>query len=305
MKFKATLIGLGILLVGCSNAGGEDKVLAQVNDETLTLKEFNQQLSELPPQYQRMLKTKGAYEEIVDQWINTRLLVEEAKQMGLDKREDIEKKLADIKNQILAEEVIKERILNEVKIDETEVEKYYADHKEDFNPQVEVRARHILIKVNEDADTPTITKAEKKAEEILGKVKAPGADFAELAGKYSEDPMAEKGGDLGFFSEGQMVKPFEQAAFALEEGEISDLVRTQFGFHIIKLEEKRGASPKELEEIKEEVKNAATQAKQKETFDQLVENLKQKAKVVRNIHLLKTAEPTEPEEKSEEKDREE
>ncbi|MDI6794599.1 MAG: peptidylprolyl isomerase [bacterium] len=305
MKFKATLIGLGILLVGCSNAGGEDKTLAQVNDEVLTLEEFNQQLSELPPQYRSMLNAEGAYEEIVDQWINTRLLVEEAKQMGLDKREDIKKKLADIKNQILAEEVIKERILNEVKIDETEVEKYYADHKEDFNPQVEVRARHILIKVDKEADTSTITKAKEKAEEILGKVKTPGADFAELAGKYSEDPMAEKGGDLGFFSEGQMVKPFEQAAFALEEGEISDLVRTQFGFHIIKLEERRGASHIELEEIKEKVKKVATQAKQKETFDQLLEKLKQKTKVVRNIHILKTPEPTETEESKEEKKRRE
>ncbi|MEW5768155.1 MAG: peptidylprolyl isomerase [bacterium] len=296
MKFKVALLGLGMLIIGCNKAGGEDKILSQVNDEVLTLEEFNQRISELPPQYQSILETKGGYEELVDQWINTKLLVEEAERMGIDKREDIHKKLAEIRDQILADEVIKAQILNEVAIDETEVEKYYKEHKEDFNPQVEVRARHILIRVDENADTPTIDKAKKRAEEILPEAKAKGADFAELAKKYSEDPMAEKGGDLGFFSKGQMVEEFEQAAFALEEGEISDLVRTRFGFHIIKLEERRGASPKELEEINQEVKEAALQAKRKQTFDQLIEKLKQKTRVVRNIHLLKAPEPTEPKE---------
>ncbi|MEW6620338.1 MAG: peptidylprolyl isomerase [bacterium] len=134
-------------------------------------------------------------------------------------------------------------------ITDTEIEDYYRRHLTDYQQPEQVRARHILIK-------PENNKKEAKAkiEDILKEIKA-GGSFEELAMKYSACPSKNQGGDLNFFSRGQMVKPFEDAAFNLKLGEISDIVETQFGFHIIKLEDKRQARTIPLSEASEGIKN--------------------------------------------------
>jgi peptidyl-prolyl cis-trans isomerase D len=135
---------------------------------------------------------------------------------------------------------VPQRIKEEVTtLTEEEIRQYYEDHESDFNKGKEVRARHILFRLDQYADEETEAAVKKNAEEILQKLKE-GADFAEIAKEHSEDTTSGKeGGDLGFFSKGMMIPEFEEAAFALSEGEISDLVRTQFGYHIIKVEETR------------------------------------------------------------------
>jgi peptidyl-prolyl cis-trans isomerase D len=137
---------------------------------------------------------------------------------------------------------------------DSEISDFYELHKEDhFTQPREVRARHILIKLPQDADAAAKAAARKKIDDVAAKLKA-GADFAELATKYSEDEgSAKKGGDLGFFGEGRMVKPFEEAAFALAPGKVSDVVETPFGFHIIKVEEVHEERTKPLEEVKDEI----------------------------------------------------
>ncbi len=132
-----------------------------------------------------------------------------------------------------------QQIKAEVSPSEEEVLQYYEEHKSEFDKGKEVRARHILFRAAQDADEETVASVKTKAEEILKHVKE-GADFGEMAKEHSDDPgSGANGGDLGFFTQGKMVPEFEQTAFALSAGEISDLVRSQFGFHIIKVEEIR------------------------------------------------------------------
>jgi peptidyl-prolyl cis-trans isomerase D len=139
-----------------------------------------------------------------------------------------------------------------------EIQEYYDGNIAQFQKPEEVHARHILFTVKPDASDADKAATRKKAEEVLAKAKS-GGDFAALAQEFSQDSTAASGGDLGTFGRGVMTPPFETAAFGLEPGQVSDIVETQFGFHIIKLEEKQAARTAPLEEVKativEELKN--------------------------------------------------
>ncbi len=140
---------------------------------------------------------------------------------------------------------------SQVEINDDEIANYYQENIEEFKHPEEIRAGHILIKLGSDADEEA--EAKKKAEEILESLKE-GEDFATLAKKYSDDPGSkEKGGDLGFFPRGRMVPAFEEAAFSLKVGELSQLVKTPFGYHIIKLEERKEAYTTSLEEVRSQI----------------------------------------------------
>ena len=142
--------------------------------------------------------------------------------------------------------------LDEVQPTDMEIEDFYRLHQEDYKEAEKVHARHILFRIPPKAKTSDIQAIERRAEMVL-ELARKGDDFAELARKYSEDSTASKGGDLGYFTREDMVKAFSDVAFSLEKGEISDLVRTRFGFHIIKVEDIKEESIKPLAEIKETV----------------------------------------------------
>jgi peptidyl-prolyl cis-trans isomerase D len=139
------------------------------------------------------------------------------------------------------------------KISEQRLKDYYEDHINSFKEKKQVRARHILFRLAENASKEEEAKVRAKALQVL-KMAKEGENFAQLAKKYSEDPGTKKeGGDLGYFSSGQMVKPFEDAAFKLKKGEISGLVRTPFGYHIIKVEDIKEARTKSFEEVRNQI----------------------------------------------------
>jgi peptidyl-prolyl cis-trans isomerase D len=142
--------------------------------------------------------------------------------------------------------------IDEVQPTDTEIKDYYLLHQEDYKEPEKVRARHILFRIPPKAKTSDIQAIQKRAEMVL-ELAHKGEDFAELARKYSEDSTASKGGDLGYFTREDMVKPFSDSAFSLEKGEISDLVRSRFGLHIIKVEDIKEESIKPLAEVKESV----------------------------------------------------
>ena len=146
---------------------------------------------------------------------------------------------------------------SEVKITNKQVRDYYEENREIFRQEKEVRARHILFKLDQNASEEEEKKVREKASMVLEKARK-GEDFPNLAKKYSEGPTAQKGGDLGFFSEGQMIKPFEEAAFKMKKGEISELVRTRFGYHIIKVEDVKEERQRTLDEVREEIRKALT-----------------------------------------------
>jgi peptidyl-prolyl cis-trans isomerase D len=141
----------------------------------------------------------------------------------------------------------------DVKIGDKEIEEYYEYNKISFKEPKKVKARHILFKVGEKATEEEEKKVRDRAKSVLEMAKQ-GKDFAELALNYSEDMTKARGGDLGYFGPGTMTKPFEDAAFALDVGQISDLVRSSFGYHIIKVEDKKEERTKPLEEVKEEIR---------------------------------------------------
>ncbi len=152
-------------------------------------------------------------------------------------------------------EISRGDIAKDVEVTEEQIEKYYHDNLAKYTQPERRKASHILFTVATDADADEATKArvKKEAQEVLDKIKN-GADFAEMAKQYSKDPgSADKGGDLGFFGTGEMVPAFEKAAFALKPGEVSELVESSFGFHIIKLSEVQGGESKPLEEVKDQI----------------------------------------------------
>lgn len=137
-------------------------------------------------------------------------------------------------------------------VTEKEIQSFYEYNNEAYSQPRQVKARHILFKLGEEALKEVEDKVREVAKEVLAKARQ-GGEFANLAKEYSEGPTKSKGGDLGYFKKGQMMPPFEEAAFKLKKGEISDLVRTQFGYHIIKVEDIKEAATKSLEEVRDEI----------------------------------------------------
>jgi peptidyl-prolyl cis-trans isomerase D len=154
-----------------------------------------------------------------------------------------------------------DEFLSQVKVSEEEARQYYGDNEEKYHQAPEVKARHILFSVQENAPEAEVSKVKAEAEKVLAEAKK-GADFAALAVKHSKDEStAKNGGELGFFGRERMVQPFSDAAFSLKPGEISDLVRTPFGFHIIKVEDLRPESTKSFEQARTEVEEALKREK--------------------------------------------
>jgi parvulin-like peptidyl-prolyl isomerase len=159
---------------------------------------------------------------------------------------------------------------SKVNITDDELKEYFKENEESFFEAEKVHARHILVETEEEAL------------DIIRQLKEGIVDFAELAKEKSTGPSAENGGDLGFFTKGQMVKEFEDVAFALQPGEISDAVKTQFGFHIIKCEEKKDEHQSSFEESKEQINNFLRYQKENDAITKLISDLKENADVVIN-----------------------
>jgi len=159
---------------------------------------------------------------------------------------------------------------SKVNITDDELKEYFKENEESFFEAEKVHARHILVETEEEAL------------DIIRQLKEGIVDFAELAKEKSTGPSAENGGDLGFFTKGQMVKEFEDVAFALQPGEISDAVKTQFGFHIIKCEEKKDEHQSSFEESKEQINNFLRYQKENDAITKLISDLKENADVTIN-----------------------
>ena len=151
--------------------------------------------------------------------------------------------------------VDRDQLRSKVTVTPQEIESYYNSNIQQFQAPEQVRASHILLKT----DGKNEADVRKQAEDVLKQAKAPGADFAALAKKYSEDDGSKaNGGDLDYFSKGRMVPEFEQAAFSMQPGQISDLVKSQFGFHIIKVVDKKAAATRTLDEVRTQIQDTLT-----------------------------------------------
>jgi len=179
----------------------------------------------------------------------------------------------------LSRVLIKDQIVPTIQVTDEEVRAFYNENPQLFDAEAQVRARHIIFNATLAADAKTVAEARAKAEAARKRALA-GEDFAELARELSEGPSAPDGGDLGFFTKGQTAPAFSAAAFALEPGGISPVVRTPFGLHVIKVEEKRPARHLPLDEVFDHVRNLLVQKKTGQSVAKLVESLADKATVV-------------------------
>ena len=179
-------------------------------------------------------------------------------------------------------ELIDQKVADKIVIKDEETKAYYDGNSQLFQQPEQVKASHILIKVEPTADEAAKIEARKKITEVQQKLKN-GGDFAALAKEYSQGPSSAKGGDLGYFRRGQMVGPFEDAAFSMKTNEVSDLVETRFGYHIIKVYAKKPEQTLAYADVKDKIAQRLKQEKIEKDATLYVENLKKGAKVEKSL----------------------
>jgi peptidyl-prolyl cis-trans isomerase C len=274
VKLMITALGL-TALVACQNKttssdSTADKkqatVLATVNGSTITSADFDREVKALPEYIRGMADTPQGKKELIDTLVMRELILQQAAKEGLDKGKEIDEKLAELKKRIVVDSYLKKKVETDAKISDEELKKFYDQNLDKFKSGEQVKASHILVK------------SEQEAKDILAQLKG-GASFEELAKAKSADTSASKGGDLGWFGKGNMVPAFEKAAFALKEGQLSGIIKSEFGFHIIKLTGKRAAGTRSFDEVKEQITAALMPSKQQQIFMQLKEDLKKGAKI--------------------------
>ena len=185
---------------------------------------------------------------------------------------------ADIKRDMVIQQLLDKEVNQKVQISDEESKAFYDTNPQRFQQPERVKASHILIKVDEGATEEKKAEARKKIKEVQQKVQN-GEDFAELAKTYSEGPSAPKGGDLDFFGRGQMVKPFEDAAFSLKPNETSDIVETKFGYHLIKVVDKQPAKKVAYADVKERIDKHLKDQKLRTERQLYFDKLKKDAKI--------------------------
>ena len=286
-------------------------VLARVNGETIGKAEFDRAVASIearaggpmpPDQRDQILRT------ILDQIVGYKLLVQESHSRKVDATDaEVEARVQEIQKQFPNEDAFKQMLtarnttIDQLRTDvrqdiavqkmiDAEVEPkaavkpeqladYYAKNPDQFKQPERVHASHILIGVPRGADAAAKAEARAKAEQILKDVKT-GKDFATLAKENSQDPgSAPNGGDLGFFQPGQMVGPFNDAAFSLAAGAVSDIVETEFGFHIIKVAEKQPGGTIAFDDVKPRLEQFLLQRNRQEQTEAFVKDLRSKGKI--------------------------
>jgi parvulin-like peptidyl-prolyl isomerase len=173
-------------------------------------------------------------------------------------------------------------------VNDPEVKEYFEKNKARYEVKEQVRASHILFKVGKKDDKAKDAEAKKKADDIYKQAKAKGADFAALAKKHSQGPTAPRGGDLSYFTRGRMVPAFEKVAFAMKVGDVAKPVRTQFGWHIIKVTDKKEGRQRPFEEVKESISKLLRNKKSRQAKAELLKGLREGAKIESFLPKAKT-----------------
>ncbi len=244
-------------------------VLAKVNGREITQEDMYAFLNGLDPQVAAQFQSPEGIRRMLDELVNQEVLYLYAIENDFDKEEVFKSELEKVKANVLKQYTIT-KILSDISATEEEVTNYYNEHKESFQKPESVRASHILVKESE------------KANEILNEINA-GLSFEEAASKYSICPSKEAGGDLGEFTKGKMVPEFEEAAFNIEKGKISDPVKTQFGYHLIKVQYKKEADISTLEEVRNKIMQQIIGLKQQERYLNKTEELRNKYEIEINF----------------------
>lgn len=231
------------------------KVLAKVKNYEITEEMLNETIDALRAQQNINLTTEEQKQDLLDELVARQLVVEDALESGLTETEEFQKLYREFVFQHSIGQMFKT-----INVEDADCEAYYNENQDQFKEET-VRAAHILV--DEEA----------KAQDLLNQINE-GADFHQLASEHSSCPSGARGGDLGDFGRGQMVPEFEQAAYALNIGEISGVVKSQFGYHLIKLLDKKETVP--FTDVLPQIKQYLTTKKQNEMYTAFTQGLKSK-----------------------------
>ncbi|MBI3397738.1 MAG: peptidylprolyl isomerase [Deltaproteobacteria bacterium] len=231
----------------------EELMLEEANRVALTVseKEFSKEMEEIKKEY-----SGDSFESTI-----------------MNRYGSLDKWKEEIRKKLLIRKIVDEAITSKILVKEGEARKYYKENSADYNVKEQVRARMIVVKTEEEAS---------KVRERLKK----GEDFAKVAEEVSLGPEAKKGGDLGFFGRGEMPKEFEDVVFSLPSGKISDIVKTVYGYHIFRVEDKRKAKSQTFSEVKKEIIEKLRREKSDMEFQAWMKELKQKARIEVKEELL-------------------
>ena len=287
-----------------------DKIAAKINSEIITLSAVEEKTELLRNKYEQSSSVSISQQELLSEALN--MIIEEKLQAqegekrgmvvdeasidaalkniedknGLDEgqlEEMLEregKSLSSFRNhireQIMVSKVSRYEMSNRVKVSNKEINNYYSSHQKEFWNGSQIRARHILFIVEPDASEKNRREKLDQATKVLNKIRE-GGDFIEIARKYSEDVSASNGGDLGFITKGKMVAEFEEAVFSIKKGKVSDIVKTEYGYHIIKVEDILAGKTLTLEESKDRITQILSVQKQKQGYTDWMSELKKSA----------------------------
>lgn len=311
-----TLITLASPAYVGESQSAEQKV-AVVNGTVIKQAEFDSEMSRVLERLQRTgripndLERSQIKKQVLENLIARELLYQESQKKGIKvDQKEIEEQITALKGRFPSEvefknalstanlteadlrfqferdvairKLLDDQIGGKSTVSEKESRAYYDSNLASFKKSEQVRASHILIKVDPGADEAKKAEARTKIESLQAKLKN-GEDFGALAKEYSEGPSGPKGGDLGFFGRGQMVKPFEEVAFSMKPGQVSGMVETRFGYHLIMVTERTPESTLSYEEVKDRLEQYLKQQKVQEEIAAYVETLKSKAKIERFV----------------------
>jgi peptidyl-prolyl cis-trans isomerase SurA len=289
-----------------------DRVVAVVNKEIITLSEVEKWTNPLKQEIvigdrlEKHERMETLCRQVLDKLIEEKLIDQEVKKSGIKvsskeieatleevkrrnaaTQEDLEKALTtegltletykkQIGKGIQRQKLIQWSVKVEAKAGEEELRDFYKRNIDRYPTTETYRTSHILFIIPKEATPEAMGEIRKKAQKVLEKIKG-GEDFGEMALLHSEDASSKNRGDLGYFRRGELVPAFERAALRLKVGEVSEIVRTEFGFHIIKLVDRKGTEPLPFEEVKEKIRADHYESEMEKAFKQYISTLKEKA----------------------------
>ena len=283
MKRRITfIVGIFLLLgaLSCGDSGkGElgTKELVRINQLPISIEEFRQMSEKQPLEGKmRLLDEKGMRDFLENYVITREVLYQEAKKKGFDKNKEILAKVEDFRRAMIIDALIEEALRGKSDATDEEIQRYYRENKSLFTEPLEVKIRHIMVN------------SEPVLKEVLARL-SKGESFEKLASTYNIDRTREDGGNLGYIRRGQLAPSFaqfEEAAFSLvKKGDLSEVIRTPYGFHIIQLEDMRGANLMPLEQVRERIRLFLQAKKRQEAYLGYVKEVKSKASILINEKL--------------------
>lgn len=266
----AVIAAVAVVLVFVNNS---KEGIAKVGSTVITEQALNQRLASLPQDAKNQI-TPQIKANILDQMINEQLIVNAAKAARYQKTDEFKTEIEKVENQVLINMYLRDKVSQSIKITEKDLEAYYKNNLSIFGKQEQRKARHILVQ------------DQKTADDIQRQLRN-GADFALVASKRSLDTGSKaNGGDLGWFTKGQLVPDFEKAVFAMRKGQISAPIQTQFGYHIILLEDTRVRDEISYEQARGQIQKLLTSEKQQELTTNLIKTLNDRFKVSKNLDAI-------------------